>query len=373
MKLKNIKKMKYVAGLFVLVTSLIACSKMDATYVDFIKKGSITYVGTPDSLKVYPGKNRLKLEWMISDPTATRAQIYWNNKSDSLIVPVVVDPVTKKMTVWLNDLREGSYSFQITFYDKDNNRSVVSNTIGRVYGDNYVNTLLTRPVKSGIFRNDSLVVTWGAADLTVVATELKYNDKNGQPHTAVTLPSEIVTKFPNYSMAAYGTFQYRSLYVPDSLAIDTFYTPYQTVKVTGPPIDYVRTAWTASETDYDLTNPRMPKNVLDGVQSTIWHMDKTKGYPQQMTVDMKTENLVNGFFYNQRTALDGPVKLVELLSSNDGTTWKSLGAYTFENIGTKQYLELLEPSTFRYFRLIVRSDYKNGTATALAELGTYRR
>jgi hypothetical protein len=373
MKLKNNKAVKCVAGLLVLATAFIGCSKMDDTYIDFIKDGSITYVGTPDSLKVYPGKNRLKLEWMLSDPSATRARIYWNNKSDSLSLPVVVDPATKKMTVWLDDLREGSYSFEITLYDKNNNRSVVSNAIGKVYGDNYVNTLLTRPVKSAIFKNDSVTVNWGAADLTVVATELNYKDKNGQDHKLIAPASAISSYLTNYSMTAHENFEYRTLYVPDSLAIDTFYTPYQNVKVTGPPLEYSRSGWTASEVDYDLTNPRMPKNALDGNNSTIWHMDKTKGYPQQMTVDMKSEKFVNGFFYVQRTPLDGAVKLVEILVSNDGTTWKSLGAYTFENIGTKQYLELLEPATFRHFRLIVRSDYKNGTATALAELGTYTR
>lgn len=373
MKLKYIKAVKYFACIVVLAATLVACSKMDATYVDFIKKGSITYVGTPDSLKVYPGKNRLKLEWLLSDPSATRVKIYWNNKSDSLDIPVSADPQTNKMSVWLDDLREGSYSFDITFYDKDNNRSVVTNAIGKVYGDIYVNTLLSRPVKSGIFVNDTVTVTWGAADITVIGTELNYTDKDGQDHTVLTPTDVVTTRLPNYSMAAYETFKYRTLYVPDSLAIDTFYTPYQTVKVTGPPLEYVRSAWTAGTEDYDLSNPRPPQNTLDGNNGSIWHMDKTKGYPHPMTVDMKTENLVSGFFYVQRTPLDGAVKLVEIEVSNDGTTWKSLGAYTFENIGTKQYMELLEPATFRHFRIIVRSDYKNGTATALAEIGTYRR
>lgn len=373
MKLQNIRGAKRWVGILALAATLAACSKMDATYVDFIKKGSITYVGTPDSLKVYPGKNRMKLEWLLSDPSATRAKLYWNNKSDSLDVPVAVDPVTQKMSVWLNNMREGSYSFNIILYDKNNNRSVVANAIGMVYGDNYVNTLLSRPVKSAIFQNASVTLSWGSADATVVATEVDYRDKDGQRHINVVPFSAVTTELPNYSMTAYGTFQYRTMYVPDSLSLDTFYTAYQTVKVTGPPLDYSRVGWTADEVDYDLTNPRKPINTLDGNTGTIWHMDKTKGYPHPMTVDMKTVNLVNGFFYIQRTPLDGAVKLVEIQVSNDGTTWKSLGAYTFENIGTKQYLELLEPATFRHFKLIVRSDYKNGTATALAEVGTYKR
>jgi len=371
MKVENIKALKHGFGLFVLVTSFIACSKMDDPYKDFIKDGSITYVGTPDSLTVYPGKNRLKLEWRLSDPSATRARIYWNNKSDSLNIPVSVDPQTQKMSVWLNDMREGSYSFDITLYDKDNNRSVVTNTIGKVYGDNYVNTLLARPVKSAVVENEKATITWGAADITVVATELLYNDKNGQQHTVFVPVADVSTELMNYSLSAHDSFQYRTLYVPDSLSLDTFYTATQTTKVTGPAIEYARGAWVPLSTDFD--GNRIVKNLFDNSTSTIWHMSKAFSYPHNLVVDMGTENLVNGFSYNQRTPLDGAAKLVEIQVSSDNVSWRSLGAYTFENLGTKQFLELLEPATFRYFRMIFKSDYKNGQFTALSELGAYKR
>lgn len=372
MKLQNIKGAKRWMTVLALAATMAACSKMDATYVDFIKKGSITYVGTPDSLKVYPGKNRMKLEWLLSDPSATRAKIYWNNKSDSLDIPIVVDPVTHKMSVWLNNMREGSYSFNIILSDKDNNRSVVANAIGMVYGDNYVNTLLARPVKSAIFRNDSVTVTWGAADQTVIGTELIYNDKTGMKHTIQAPVSANTTYLLNYSMAAYGAFQYRTLYYPDSLSLDTFYTAPQTAKVTGPAIEYTKTAWKGLSTDYDGT--RVPSALLDNNITTIWHMSKAFSYPHILVMDMGSENLVNGFSYIQRTPLDGAAKLVEIQVSSDNVAFRSLGAYTLENIGTtKQFLELLEPATFRYFKMIFKSDYKNGQFTALAELGAYKR
>ena len=371
MKLTIINAAKFFAGACVLMATLAACSKMDDTYKDFIKKGSITYVGTPDSLTVYPGKKRLKLEWLISDITAKTAKIYWNNKSDSLIVPVTPDPGTNIMSVWLNDLREGSYSFEITLYDNNNNRSVVSNVIGKVYGDTYVNTLLARPVKSAIFENSKVVINWGAADLTVIGTEVNYNDKDGQQHTLMVPVTATSTELSNYSMAAYGSFNYRTLYVPDSLSLDTFYTAPQNAKVTGPAIEYARGGWVPLSDDFD--GNRIPKNLFDNSTSTIWHMSKAFSYPHNLVVDMGVENLVNGFSYTQRTPLDGAAKLVEIQVSSDNVAWRSLGAYTFENLGTKQFLELLEPATFRYFKLIFRSDYKNGQFTALSELGAYKR
>ena len=371
MRLRDIKKASCLAGFAALTVALAACSKMDATYIDFIKKGSIIYVGTPDSLRVYPGKNRLKLEWLISDPSATTAKIYWNNKSDSLTVPVSADPGTNKMSVWLNDMREGSYSFDITLYDKENNRSVVANTIGKVYGDNYVNTLLARPIKTAVVENAKVTITWGAADITVVGTEVIYNDAGGQEHTVVVPVKATATELSNYNMAAYPSFKYRTMYVPDSLSLDTFYTLPQTRKITGPAIEYARGAWAALSDDYD--GNRVPKNLFDNDPTSIWHMSKAFSYPHLMVVDMRSENLVTGFSYQQRSNLDGAAKLVEIQVSSDNLAWRSLGAYTFENNRDKQYLELLEPATFRYFRMVFKSDYKNGQFTALAELGAYKR
>ncbi|MES2454525.1 MAG: DUF4998 domain-containing protein [Bacteroidota bacterium] len=373
MKLKQIITAKPYIVVLLSGCLFAACSKMDSTYIDFIKKGSITYVGTPDSIKVYPGQNRLKIAWKMSDPTAVKANIYWNNKSDSLIVPISLPAGKDRVEVTLNNLKEAAYSFSILMLDKDNNKSVLSNAIGKVYGDAYISTLLARPVKSAIFENAKANLTWGAADQTVVATEIVYKDKVGTSHTLRVPVDAQTSQLDNYDIKAFDSFQYRTLYVPDSLSLDTFYSASQTVKVTGPPSEYARTTWTAGEEDYDIPSGRLPKNVLDGNTTTIWHMDKTRNYPHTISIDMKTVNVVNGFTYVQRTPLDGAAKLVEIQVSSDNVAWKSLGAYTFENLGTKQFLELLEPASFRYFKMIVRSDYKNGNFTAIAEIGAYKR
>jgi len=67
------------------------------------------------------------------------------------------------------------------------------------------------------------------------------------------------------------------------------------------------------------------------------------------------------------------VKLIEIEVSDDKSTWASLGAFTLLSTGDKQYVELTETAMFRYFRVIVRSDYKNSRFTALAEVGVYKR
>lgn len=374
--MNTFKKTNKLLGLLMTICALFACSKMDDTYIDFVKKGSITYVGIPDSVKVHPGKNRLKLSWLITDPTSTQAKIFWRNKSDSLIVPIDLSPNSNKMDIWLNNMAEGTYSFDIKIYDKHQNNSVNTNVIGKVYGDTYINSLLARPVKSAIFENRKVTINWGSADLSVIGTQVDYTDRAGkaqQLFIPVTTTNSENSELPDYDMALHPTFSYTTLYVPDTLAIDTFFTAPQTVKVTGPPKEYVRTGWTAGTEDYDIPSGRVPQNVLDNNASTIWHMDKTRSYPHTITIDMKTVNLINGFTYNQRTPLDGAAKLVEIQVSTDNITWRSLGAYTFENLASKQYLDLLEPASFRYFKMVVRSDYKNGSFTAISEIGAYTR
>ncbi len=365
------------AGMFSLVlgclSAIFACSKMEDSYVGFIKKGSITYVGTPDSVKVYPGNKRLKMTWRVSDPSATLARVYWNNKTDSMVVPVKLSANADEMEVMFNNMKEGTYSFDIMMFDKNNNRSINKNVVGKVYGDNYVNTLLGRPVKQAVFEKEKVTISWGIADPTAIAAEINYTDKNGKKHVVSVPPDSMITTLLNYSLTLQERFEYKTLYAPDSLSLDVFATAPQSVKVTGPPIEFARTGWTAGLEDYDIPTNRVPQNVLDNNINTIWHMDKNKTYPHPITIDMKVVNTVSGLTYSQREPLDGAVKLVEIQVSTDNQTWRSLGAYTFENLRGKQYLELLEPASFRYFRVIVRSDYKNGSASALAELGAYRR
>ena len=361
-----------IASLWMALLCLSACSKMDATYKNFIK-GSIVYVGSADSLQIHSGKNRLQLSWIVFDPTATGAKIYWNNKSDSLDVPMHISGESDTIMVSLDDLPEGSYSFDIYLYDDKGNTSVKASAVGEVYGDEYIESLLARPITSALYDNGTVEINWGTADETVIGTEVTYLDSAGLTHVVRVSVDSLVTVLEKFDFSVRDTFGYRTLYVPDSISIDTFYSAYQTIKVTGPPIEYDRADWTAPEEDYDVPSGRLPANTLDGKTSTVWHMDKTHSYPHHITIDMHTENVINGFTFIQRTPLDGAAQLIEIETSLDGQSWESLGAFTLENKGEKQFLELLDPVSIRYFRVTFKSDYKSGNFTAIAEIGAYKR
>src|SRR5690606_33400980 len=108
-------------------------SKMDDTYKDFIKDGKIPYTGKADPVSVHPGRTRLMLAWPTpSDPKAIRAKLYWNNRQDSMEVPINRDLDTAK--VIFNDWEEGAYVFEIFTFDKDGNSSLKVEVMAQVYG-----------------------------------------------------------------------------------------------------------------------------------------------------------------------------------------------------------------------------------------------
>jgi len=345
-----------------------ACSKMDSTYEDFIKDGSIMYTGSPDSVYVMPGNERLQLRLFLSDKTAHKARVYWNNRSDSAIFELNQQSIAD---LTFEHLPESSYSFDIYLYDDKGNRSVKTTTVALVYGSQYLEGLLPRAIRNAIYQNDTTTIVWGATDPTVLGTTIRYINKSGVEKEVYSPLAQTSIALLDYDFEHHPDFSYSTSYLPDTLAIDTFSTAFIKVAAQGPPIEYDRSNWVASGDDYD--GARVPSNMLDGSTSTVWHMSKSHGYPHEFMMDMQEELEVHGFTYNQRTPLDGAAKLVEIYVSHDAETWQSLGPYTFENSADKQYLDLLEPATFRYFKIIFKSDYKSGSFTALSEIATYKR
>src|SRR5688572_27282354 len=108
------KKVKYLGysfaflGLFVLSS----CSKIDGTYADFIKDGTITYTGKADSVKAFAGEGRIMLSWLLtSDQTITACKVFWNFGADSMFVPVTKTIKTDTVKVYIDNLNEGGYNF----------------------------------------------------------------------------------------------------------------------------------------------------------------------------------------------------------------------------------------------------------------------
>lgn len=235
--LRYYKYSLYSIGVAVLLLGWASCSPMNEPYKEFIEDGEIIYPATPDSVLVHPGKNRIKLSWLLpSDPSIRKARVYWQNRSDSVEVAIdrTGDADTERASVMLEDMEEGSYTFDIRHFDDEGNVSIETAVIGFVYGDSYINSLLARMVNRTNYaiEDDTMKIVWGPpGDETAIATELTYQDLSGTLRSITVPREENTTVTGDYDFDATNTFQYRTMYLPDSMAIDTFYTETQTERI----------------------------------------------------------------------------------------------------------------------------------------------
>lgn len=347
---KHVRCLKLVSCWIVLATLigiLSACSKMDSTYKDFLNDEEFVYPGPADSLEVRPGKNRIGFTWLIiGDPTVTKAVIYWGNGSDSLSVPISQKGIgVDTVTAILANMPEGSYNFTIYTYDDKGNKSIEVNTVGYVYGDKYISSLLDKPMGNAIIQNDTLKIMWGApADATAINSELIYTDTTGAIRNLYIFPGTDTTLLADYDFnASGGKLQYRTLYVPDSMSIDTFYT---SLKTTDVQIELNKTKFKQIilNTDTYLTYDGYPITLMwDNKWGSLNNLFATRpgtGMPQWYTIDMGVTATLSSFKLYHRiqngTAggfYAGDPKEVEVWGSNapasDGSwdSWTLLGNF----------------------------------------------
>jgi hypothetical protein len=168
---------------------------------------------------------------LIADPKITELRIYWNNKADSFVLPVTRSANIDTVRPILNKMEEGVKTFTINTFDKLGNRSVDVTITGRVFGEVYKSLLLNRTIKDGLNAGDSVTLDWNVQDASTGALgcEIRYTDNVNTVKTVFVKRTDTRTVLPNYKLGS--KFNYRTLFLPDTLAIDTFYSKYQDVEV----------------------------------------------------------------------------------------------------------------------------------------------
>lgn len=352
-----------------------SCSKMDDTYKEYLDYGQSKYPGKPDLARVLPGYNRMLLTWMNSaDPKVTRAKIYWNNGSDSIEVPI--SPAMDSIKIPFNSMPEGPYIFEIYTFDKEGNRSVKAEAIGRVYGDVYKSRLLSRPINDATVVNDSLNILWGGlSDTTIIGTEVTYTDNLNRPRKFFVDKSILLSMNPNFPR---GTIEYRTVYLPPN-SIDTFFTAWVPLYVKGQRYPLPKDGWIATASSFDTrsgSSYRPPSNLIDNKVTTLWvnQIQPQTYYPHWTAIDMGSVRAIEGFIVQQRPENTNLVKDIELYSSLDGVNWTYHFKYTLENrVSAEHFIDLPETINTRHIKLIALNDYGNSNNVALAEFGAYAR
>jgi hypothetical protein len=235
MRLK--KYYTYLSVITICFNFLVACSKMDDTYDDFIKDGEIVYIAKADSISAYPGNNRMDLSMLlIADPRISKVKVYWDAGSGGDSTEKAIQRTADVDTVRFsfNKLAEGTYTFYIYTYDKAGHRSVKTDVIGTVYGEKYIAQLVNRAIKSGTYDDlaKTATVKWFGVGTDIIGEEIIYTDALGTVRKQFNKhegAADSVTVLPDFKKG--NNFQFRTLYKPAPIAIDTFYSNYENRQV----------------------------------------------------------------------------------------------------------------------------------------------
>lgn len=217
----------YFSWILLTIFSFSACQR-DILFKD----GKRIYISKIDSIKLYPGQNRLKMTLFISNPDIVNAKIFWNKRINSIDVPVNRITGSKNFSIIIDQLEEGEYPFEIIAYDIKGNTTAPISIVSKIYGLQYIQSLLSESIKDIRYENGETSVFWGDAGQGAKFTEVSYTDQTDAIRTINIPTTEVLSKLANFKPGTLETtFKYRTLYKPDPLAIDSFYSDYQTAKV----------------------------------------------------------------------------------------------------------------------------------------------
>lgn len=231
--MNNKNKIRWYPVIAILCIVCVHCTEFDE-YKKYMPDGEIIYPQKPGSVVTYPGRNRIQLEWVITDPNVTSCKIVYKQtdiqKDTTVVIPARGADSNDTIRVNIPGLEEITYSFGIVSYDDFGHVSIPVEGEEEVYGEIYESSLMNRLVKGYAYdKTTGLKLDWYDANKTEIGTELYYTDINGNNRMILVAGSETSTTIPDYK---YGEPLYNiSLYKPVSSAIDTFYTDKQRIIV----------------------------------------------------------------------------------------------------------------------------------------------
>ncbi|KJD34691.1 hypothetical protein PK35_02715 [Tamlana nanhaiensis] len=234
--MKKLKNIITACCILVMAVVIYSCTS-DTEYLKYTEGGEISYTAAIDSLEIFSGQNRVRLEGLIiGDPKVTEARVYWNNNSDSISIPVSRTGNVDAVSQIIDGLDESIYNFVVKTFDAEGNSSIPVSQTAEVFGDRYIASLFNRPLISNILVGNELVINFAEMDLNsgVVGSEVQYTNTSDELVTVfvnITEPSLTITDFKEAS-----SYQYRTAFVPVETAIDNFFTALEEVKPVPTPV-----------------------------------------------------------------------------------------------------------------------------------------
>lgn len=250
------------------------CSKMNDKHDVYLRDGERIYIGKIDSIKVFPGDNRLQIKYWVSDPRVKKVGFYWYPMNDSIFTEIDVTSSTNPFEVFLGEaygkpIEEGNYTLKIITYDNKGNNSVATEENFSVYGEQYYSGLINRPLHSTeySYENNSLTLVFSefAINEDELGVNIFYTDNAGERKT-FSISSDNLNKLSTFTISdidPLSEVSYNTQFIPNPMAIDTFTTeniriPIEIVKIVNVALNKPVT------TSDNLDEASTGKNAVDG-------------------------------------------------------------------------------------------------------------
>ncbi|MGQ7869840.1 DUF4998 domain-containing protein [Sunxiuqinia sp. sy24] len=379
--------MKNIANLllyiFCGIVILSSCEKMDDIHSDFLKDGDIIYAPKPLMTQSFGGKNRIKLKYyLVNAVNVSKCIVEWDEGNSSQSLDITPKLPIDSLEITIDGLEEKSYIFNIYTVDTHGNRSVKEQITGSAYGTKFVGGLNNRPLLGfdGGGTVDSIVVSWATPAEGNTGVELVYNNRAGEPVTKMVLPEEDEIVIRDWESE--GQMSYRSFYVPEPMAIDTFSSEAEQVvmplyiEFKGVPVD--KTNWTIvdlsgeepAEAQWGPEIQGLAAAAIDNDPATFWHSpwdQEQPDHPHHFTIDLGAVVKMNAFELTKRQNKNDCMKRFTVEVSMDNTTFTSLGTFTYEQASASQRYQTNSLPLARYIRYTAIEAYEDKNYTHLAE------
>ena len=373
-------KQSYKIFMFLSAVFTISCESYMDIHEEYIKNGEIIYAPKADSIQFIAGKGRVQFAfWLENAPNVKSVDLYWNSRSDSLIIPVSPTNGLDSFYVNVPDLPEGAYTFEVKTRDNFGHSSLYLTGFGNSYGDFYQSSLVNRRVKSVDLAESGGVIDWFSAIEGMTWTDIRYTTNDGTTKTVRLDPAEQRIICPNAQ--AGSSFEFSSSFIPEESAIDTFATDWTPYEGSFPTIyKYDRSDWSVLAVSDETASDGGGKNMLlDDNLGTYWHSQWDGGnapLPHWAIIDMKSPKKIAKIDTYRRPG-NSDAKTIQYFVGPDpdaqASSWTKIGESEF--VSGKDNIETLisnSSSTLsgRYLKIVL-PDSNRDPFTSIAEIYVY--
>ncbi|MFR7823563.1 MAG: DUF4998 domain-containing protein [Odoribacter splanchnicus] len=332
MKTKN----SYLTGCLALLIALSSCTKMNDTQEKYLDWGEKIYAAKIDSVFALSGYQRQVIDIYYSAPRIDHGIIVYNLNQDTVVFELPEDG-SRYFSVPINNLEEAEYNYTIYTFDKDGNKSLPTETSGKVYGRFYGDYLVRKAIDKIDTLDGFSIYTKGATEAQGI--NVTYTDLNGDEQVRyfpVTGPAIITDAEPG------SEFTYTTVYRPDATAVDSV----ESLPAKGQFPNVAEAGiFQAGMKVYDSpSNTKdeygwVPGNACDRNHDSGYHTGQDGTWPQQLAFELNYPFQLTGFRLYQRMDSPGPYqsanpKKFRLLGTNetpaaDGSDngWTVIGEY----------------------------------------------